>query len=278
MAPSTYYAHQQCQRNPGLRSSRVKRDEALCEQVLRIWHENYCVYGARKLWHQLLIEGHIVARCTVERLMKRLVIAGIRRGKRIKTTLAANEPIVAGDKVQRVFNTSAPNQIWVADFTYVSTWQGFAYVAFVIDVYARRIVGGKVSNHMKAQFVLDALEQAIYQRRTNRQELIHHSDKGSQYTSISYTERLKLAGIAPSTGKTGCAYDNALAESINGLYKTELTKRQSWKTQTELELATLKWVHWYNEKRILSSIGNMPPARAEELYYDHLSQEAKMAA
>lgn len=173
---------------------------------------------------------------------------------------------MAEDKVQREFNTPAPDLLWVTDFTYISTWQGFAYVAFVIDVYPRRIVGWKVSSHMKAQFVLDALEQAIYQRRPNRQTLIHHSDKGSQGTPISYTQQPKEAGIAPSTGKTGCAYDNALAETINGLYTTELTKRQSWKNQTEHELATLEWVHWYNEKRILSSIGYMPPGRADQLY------------
>jgi len=278
MAPSTYYAHQQCKKHPQLRSSRIKRDEALCEQIVRVWNTNYQVYGVRKVWHQLLSEGFAVARCTVARLMKHLSITGIRRGKRVKTTIAGVEPVTFTDKVQREFNTAAPNLVWVADFTYVSTWQGFAYVAFVIDVYARRIVGWKVSSHMKAQFVQDALEQALHQRRPKKQELIHHSDKGSQYTAISYTQRLKEAGIEPSVGKTGCAYDNALAETINGLYKTELTKRRCWKTRAELELATLEWVHWYNQKRILSSIGNMSPARAEELYYDQMDQAIKMAA
>lgn len=276
MAPSTYYAHQQCQRHPELRSPRVRRDEQLCGHIQRIWHDNYGVYGARKVWHALLLEGLTVARCTIERLMKHLGIEGIRRGKVIKTTLAANEPLAVEDKVKRQFRAAAPNEVWVADFTYVSTWQGFAYVAFVIDLFARRIVGWKVSSHMKAQFVLDALEQALYQRRPK--ELIHHSDRGSQYTAISYTQRLKQAGIEPSVGKTGSAYDNALAETINGLYKTELTKRKSWKSIQTLELATLEWVHWFNHKRLLSSIGNIPPARAELLYYDHLNQGAKIAA
>lgn len=278
MAPSSYYAHQQCQRHPELHSQRIKRDEVLCEDIQRIWHDNYGVYGARKVWHGLLPEGLTVARCTIERLMKRLGIEGVRRGKVIKTTVPGNEALVVEDKVKRQFRALAPNQVWVADFTYVSTWQGFAYVAFVIDLFARRIVGWKVSSHMKAQFVLDALEQALYQRRPNKQELIHHSDRGSQYTAISYTQRLKQAGIAPSVGKTGSAYDNALAETINGLYKSELTKRQSWQSRAQLEVATLEWVHWFNHKRLLSSIGNMPPATAELLYYDHLNQDAKMAA
>ena len=278
MAPSIYYAHAAIKRNPALRSNRAKADEVLCEHIARIWRENYQVYGVRKVWHQLLLDGVTVARCTVSRLMKQLGIEGIRRGKRIKTTLADNEPFVVEDKVKRQFNASAPNQVWVADFTYVSTWQGFAYVAFVIDIFARRIVGWRVSNHMRAQFVLDALEQALYQRRPSKKELIHHSDKGSQYTCISYTQRLIQAGIEPSVGKTGSAYDNALAETINGLYKTELIKQKSWKNRQELELATLKWVHWFNHQRIFSSIGNMPPARAEQLYYDKSHQVVKRAA
>lgn len=278
MAASTYYAYQRCQKHPQLRSPRVKRDEALCEQISRAWDKNYQVYGVKKVWHQLLNEGVTVARCTISRLMKRLGIAGIRRGKRIKTIMPNQELLAVEDKVKRVFNTSAPNLVWVADFTYVPTWQGFAYVAYVIDVFARRILGWKLSHHMKAQFVKDALEQALYQRRPNKQELIHHSDKGAQYTAIScYTQRLKEAGIEPSVGKTGCAYDNALAETINGLYKTEITKRKRWETHTELELATLEWVHWYNQKRLLSSIGNISPVKAEQLYYDQITSDAKNA-
>lgn len=278
MAPSTYYAHAATKRNPDLRSSRLKRDGMLCEHIMRIWYENYQVYGVRKVWHSLLGEGIKVARCTIARLMKQLGLEGIRRGKKVKTTFANHESLAVQDKVKRQFNASAPNQVWVADFTYVSTWQGFAYVAFVMDLFARRIVGWRISTHMRAEFVLDALEQALYQRRPSKNRLIHHSDKGSQYTSINYTQRLIDAGIEPSVGKTGSAYDNALAETINGLYKSELTKRQSWKSINQLELATLEWVHWFNQKRILSSIGYMPPAKAEDLYYDQLCHVDKIAA
>jgi len=278
MAPSTYYAHAAIKHNLDLRSNRSKQDEQLCEHIMRIWHDNYCVYGVRKVWHSLVNEGVKVARCTVERLMKCLGLEGIRRGKRVKTTLAANAILAIGDKVKREFSASKPNAVWVADFTYVSTWQGFAYVAFIVDLYARRIVGWRVSNHMRAQFVLDALEQALCQRRPLDNGLTHHSDRGSQYTSISYTQRLIDAGIEPSVGKTGSAYDNALAESINGLYKTELTERQGWKSIAQLELATLEWVHWFNHQRILSSIGYLCPAKAEKLYYDQFHQGAKRAA
>ena len=278
MAPSTYYAHAALKRNPDLRSNRTKADNMLCEHIARIWYENYCVYGVRKVWHSLLNEQIKVARCTVERLMSRLCLEGVSRGKHVRTTFAASTPLAIGDKVKRAFSASKPNAVWVADFTYVSTWQGFAYVAFVIDLFARRIVGWKVSKHMRAQFVLDALEQALYQRRPKNTELIHHSDKGSQYTCISYTQRLIDAGIEPSVGKTGSAYDNALAETVNGLYKTELTKRKSWETLNQLEFATLEWVHWFNHQRILSSIGYIPPAKAEEIYYDQLCHEDKIAA
>ncbi len=234
--------------------------------IRRVWQANMQVYGARKIWYQLQREGVTVARCTVERLMRQLGLQGARRGKIIRTTVVRQNATCPRDLVNRMFHANRPNQLWVSDFTYVSTWQGWLYVAFVIDVFARRIVGWRVSSTMSTDFVLDALEQALYDRRP-ADTLIHHSDRGSQYVSIRYTERLAQAGIEPSVGSRGDSYDNALAETINGLYKAELIHRRApWKTRAAVELATLEWVAWYNHQRLLGSIGYIPPAQAEENY------------
>jgi transposase InsO family protein len=274
IAPSTYWLHAQRKAQPELRPERAKRDEVLVGEVERVWQENLQVYGVRKVWRQLRREGFEVARCTVGRLMRRSGLRGVVRGKKVRTTmpdLAAPRP---SDKVQRVFYAERPNQLWVSDFTYVSTWQGFVYVAFVIDVFARRIVGWRVSSTMRTDFVLDALEQALYERKPGDDGgLIHHSDRGSQYVSIRYTERLAEAGIEPSVGSAGDAYDNALAETINGLYKAEVIhKRAPWKTKESVELATLEWVAWFNHHRLLEPIGNIPPAEAEANYYHQLAE------
>jgi len=242
-------------------------------QIQRVWHANFQVYGAGKVWRQLNREAVPVARCTVERLMKRLGLEGARRGKVVKTTVADKALPCPLDRVNRQFKAERPNQLWVADFTYVSTWQGWLYVAFVIDVFARRIVGWRVSTSMHTDFVLDALEQALYARQPELGSLIHHSDRGSQYVSIRYTERLGEAGVEPSVGSRGDSYDNALAETINGLYKTELIhKRGPWKNRESVELATLEWVSWFNHHRLLEPIGYIPPAEAEAQYYRQLAK------
>ncbi len=248
--------------------------------VQRVWHANWQVYGADKVWRQMNREGIAVARCTVERLMRQLGLQGARRGKKVRTTVSDAKAPCALDRVNRVFKADRPNQLWVSDFTYVSTWQGWLYVAFVIDVYARRIVGWRVSRSMHTDFVLDALEQALYDRQPERAEsLVHHSDRGSQYVSIRYTERLAEAGIEPSVGSRGDSYDNALAETINGLYKTELIHRRApWKTRESVELATLEWVHWFNHIRLLEPIGYVPPAEAEANYWRQLASEATPVA
>lgn len=241
-------------------------------EIQRVWHANFQVYGADKVWRQLNREALPVARCTVERLMKRLGLEGARRGKVIKTTVPNKALPCPLDRVNRQFRADRPNQLWVADFTYVSTWQGWLYVAFVIDVFARRIVGWRVSTSMHTDFVLDALEQALYARQPELGSLIHHSDRGSQYVSIRYTERLGEAGVEPSVGSRGDSYDNALAETINGLYKTELIhKRGPWKNRESVELATLEWVSWFNHQRLLEPIGYIPPAEAEAQYYRQLA-------
>ena len=243
-------------------------------EIRRVWHANFQVYGADKVWRQLKREGMQVARCTVERLMKQLGLEGVRRGKVVKTTVPDKALPCPLDRVNRQFRADRPNQLWVSDFTYVSTWQGWLYVAFVIDVFARLIVGWRVSSSMHTDFVLDALEQALYARQPELGSLIHHSDRGSQYVSIRYTERLALAGIEPSVGSKGDSYDNALAETINGLYKTELIhKRGPWKTKEAVELATLEWVHWFNHHRLLKPIGYIPPAEAEAQYYRQLANK-----
>lgn len=238
------------------------------------------VYGADKVWHQMNREGIAVARCTVERLMRRLGLRGVRRGKVVRTTIGnANAPCPL-DRVKRQFKADRPNQLWVSDFTYVSTWQSWQYVAFVIDVYARRIVGWRQSSSMRTDFVLDALEQALYDRRPQRDDaLIHHSDRGSQYLSIRYSERLAEAGIEPSVGSKGDSYGNALAETINGLYKAELIRRRApWKTNESLELPTLECVSWFNHHRLLEPIGYIPPAEAEENYYRQSASQAAVHA
>ena len=241
-----------------------------------MWHANWQVYGADKVWLQMNREGIRVARCTVERLMQRLGIQGVRRGKVIRTTISHAKAPCPLDWVNRVFKAERPNQLWVSDFTYVSTWQGWLYVAFVIDVYARRIVGWRVSRSMQTDFVLDPLGQALYERQPDATAPGHHSDRGSPDASIRYTERLAEAGIQPSVGSRGDSYDNALAETINGLYKAELIHRQGpWKTRESVELATLQWVHWFNHIRLLEPIGYIPPAEAEANYFRQLAEKTE---
>jgi transposase InsO family protein len=271
IAPSGYRRHAAEQRNPALRCARAQRDEALMPDIRRVWDANLQVYGAYKVWRQMRREGKVVARCTVERLMRCLGLQGVRRGKRIRTTVANPAVPCPLDRVHRQFKAERPNQLWVSDFTYVSTWQGWLYVAFVIDVFARRIVGWRVSSSMHTDFVLDALEQALYARRLEPDgSLIHHSDRGSQYVSIRYTERLAEAGIEPSVGSKGDSYDNALAETVNGLYKAELIHRRApWKTKAAVELATLEWVAWFNHHRLHGYLGYIPPAEAEANYYSN---------
>jgi putative transposase len=280
IAPSGYRRHAARQRNPALRSARAKRDDVLAPQIERVWQANMQVYGADKVWHQMNREGSIVARCTVERLMKHLGLQGVRRGKVVRTTIPDKSVACPLDRVNRQFKAERPNQLWVSDFTYVSTWQGWLYVAFVIDVFARRIVGWRVSSAMRTDFVLDALEQALFDRQPERADaLIHHSDRGSQYVSIRYTERLAETGLEPSVGSRGDSYDNALAETINGLYKAELIHRRApWKTKEAVELATLEWVAWFNHYRLLEPIGYIPPAEAEANYYRQLAEGATSVA
>ncbi|HBB7012184.1 TPA: IS3 family transposase, partial [Escherichia coli] len=248
IAPSTYYHCQQQRHHPDKRSARAQRDDWLKKEIQRVYDENHQVYGVRKVWRQLLREGIRVARCTVARLMAVMGLTGVLRGKKVRTTVS-RKAVATGDRVNRQFVAERPDQLWVADFTYVSTWQGFVYVAFIIDVFAGYIVGWRVSSSMETTFVLDALEQALWARRPSG--TIHHSDKGSQYVSLAYTQRLKEAGLLASTGSTGDSYDNAMAESINGLYKAEVIHRKRWKNRTEVELATLTWVDWYNNRRLL---------------------------
>ena len=279
IAPSTYYARLAVRADPAKASPRCQRDLDLKPKIQKVWDDNWKVYGVRKAWRQLRREGVDVARCTVARLMASMGLRGIVRGKIIKTTFSDASVPCPRDKVNRQFRSTAPDILWVSDFTYVSTWQGFTYVAFIIDTFANRIVGWKVSKSAKTDFVLDALEQALYARRPDRSgKLTHHSDRGSQYVSIRYTERLAEAGIEPSVGSVGDAYDNALAETINGLYKTEVIRRRSsWKTMEEVEMQTLKWVDWFNHRRLLEPIGNIPPAEAEENYHA-MMDNTKMAA
>ncbi|HAL0954834.1 TPA: IS3 family transposase, partial [Escherichia coli] len=255
IAPSTYYHCQQQRHHPDKRSARAQRDDWLKKEIQRVYDENHKVYGVRKVWRQLLREGIRVARCTVARLMAVMGLAGVLRGKKVRTTIS-RKAVVAGDRVNRQFVAERPDQLWVADFTYVSTWRGFVYVAFIIDVFAGYIVGWRVSSSMETTFVLDALEQALWARRPSG--TVHHSDKGSQYVSLAYTQRLKEAGLLASTGSTGDSYDNAMAESINGLYKAEVIHRKSWKNRAEVELATLTWVDWYNNRRLLERLGHTP--------------------
>ncbi|WP_410053950.1 IS3 family transposase [Escherichia coli] len=270
IAPSTYYHCQQQRHHPDKRCTRAQRDDWLKREIQRVYDENHQVYGVRKVWRQLLREGIRVARCTVARLMAVMGLAGVLRGKKVRTTVS-RKTVATGDRVNRQFVAERPDQLWVADFTYVSTWQGFVYVAFIIDVFAGYIVGWRVSSSMETTFVLDALEQALWARRPSG--TIHHSDKGSQYVSLAYTERLKEAGLLASTGSTGDSYDNAMAESINGLYKAEVIHRKSWKNRAEVELATLTWVDWYNNRRLLERLGHTPPAEAEKAYYASIGND-----
>ncbi|EPX9899133.1 IS3 family transposase [Escherichia coli] len=270
IAPSTYYHCQQQRHHPDKRSARAQRDDWLKKEIQRVYDENHKVYGVRKVWRQLLREGIRVARCTVARLMAVMGLAGVLRGKKVRTTIS-RKAVAAGDRVNRQFVAERPDQLWVADFTYVSTWQGFVYVAFIIDVFAGYIVGWRVSSSMETTFVLDALEQALWARRPSG--TLHHSDKGSQYVSLAYTQRLKEAGLLASTGSTGDSYDNAMAESINGLYKAEVIHRKSWKNRAEVELATLTWVDWYNNRRLLERLGHTPPAEAEKAYYASIGND-----
>jgi putative transposase len=279
IAPSTYHDHVAKRADPEKLSFRAKRDMALKPEIIRVFEDNFAVYGVRKVWRQLKREKFDVARCTVERLMKNMGMQGVIRGKPIRTTFSDKSAACPLDHVNRQFHAPAPNRLWVSDFTYVSTWAGMIYVAFVIDVYARYIVGWRVSRTAHAGFVLDALEQAIHDRRpASEGGLIHHSDRGSQYLSIKYTERLSEAGIEPSVGSVGDSYDNALAETINGLYKAEVIHRRGpWRSFEAVEFATLEWVDWFNNRRLLEPIGNIPPAEAEKNYYaamDNLSMAA----
>ena len=272
IAPSTYFVHKARQHDPAKQSARARRDDDLRAAIRRIWEEHQQVYGPRKVWRQLRRERHRVARCTVERLMRAMGLRGVVRGRAWVVTTrpdaAADRP---ADLVDRRFTATRPNQLWVADFTYVATWRGFVYVAFVIDVFARRIVGWRVSSSLATDFVLDALEQAIYDRRDDVADLVHHSDRGTQYLSMRYTDRLTEAGIAPSVGSRGDSYDNALAESIIGLFKTEVIQRKGpWRYLEAVEFATLTWVDWFNTRRLLEPIGYVPPAEYEARYYDEL--------
>jgi len=272
IAPSTYYEQKARQADPSRLPERARRDSVLCEEIERVWNENRRIYGARKVWRQLQREGIEVARCTVERLMRRLGIAGAVRGRKHRTTIPDEVAARPADLVQRDFTATRPNQLWVADLTYVATWTGFVYVAFIIDVFSRMIVGWRVSRSLRSDLALDALEQALY-ARPDSEHLVHHSDRGVQYLSIRYTERLAEAGIESSVGSVGDAYDNALAETIIGLYKTEVIHQLgSWRNVDHVEFETLNWVKWFNNQRLLEPIGNIPPAEFEDVYYQY--QEA----
>ena len=277
IAPSQYYEAKRREREPERRPARTQRDAQLRPEIQRVYGESGARYGARKTWRQLKLEQWHTARCTVERLMRELGLQGVRRGKRWKTTVPDDVSPKPLDLVDRQFVAQHPNQLWVADFTYVPTWQGMVYVAFILDVYSRRIVGWRVSKNMRADLVLDALEQAIW-ARGGPQGVVHHSDRGSQYLSIRYTERLAEAGFEPSVGSKGDSYDNAMAESVIGLFKTEVVNHQGpWCTFESVEYATLVWVDWYNQKRLHSAIDYQPPAGCEASYYEQ-QNESGMAA
>jgi putative transposase len=268
IAPSTYYEEKHRQVHPERAPERIRRDAALKLEIQRVWEDNFEVYGVRKVWRQLQREGFHVARCTVERLMKSMGLSGAIRGKRVRTTIADQSAPKPFDLVKRDFTAERPNQLWVADFTYVATWLGFVYVAFVIDVFSRTIVGWRASRSMSAELTLDALEQALWARQV-KEGLIHHSDRGSQYLSIRYSERLAEEGVLPSVGSVGSSYDNALAETIIGLFKTEVIRKKGpWKNLETVEFATLAWVDWFNNRRLFEPIGNIPPAELEQVYYN----------
>jgi len=266
IAPSLYYEQKAREQDPRRNPLRIARDAELREAIERVWKENFGVYGARKVWLQLRREGVAVARCTVERLMRAMGLRGVVRGRKTRTTIPADLAERPRDLVQRQFQADGPNRLWVADLTYVVTWRGFVYVAFVTDVFSRKIVGWRVSSSLRSDLALDALEQALHDRK-DVENLVHHSDRGVQYLSIRYTERLAEAGIEASVGSIGDSYDNALAETINGLYKAELIRPNGpWRGIEEVEFATLEWVDWFNNRRLLSSIGDVPPAEFEAMY------------
>ena len=272
IAPAVYYEHKARQQDPERQPPRIRRDQVLRGEIQRVYDANFRVYGARKVWRQLGRESIVAARCTVERLMRSLGLAGAVRGKRCRTTIPDEHAERPLDRVNRQFNATRPNQLWVADFTFVATWSGFVYVAFVIDVFARRIVGWRVARSMHTELVLDALEQALWARKATA-GLVHHSDRGSQYLSIRYTERLAEAGVETSVGSVGDSYDNALAETIIGLYKTEVIHRRGpWRHIDAVEYAMLEWIDWFNHRRLLEPIGNVPPAELESAY--HRQQQA----
>ena len=270
IAPSTYFRHRVQQTDPMQRSARARRDDQLRLEIQRVWDEHQQVYGPRKVWRQLRREQIWVAHCTVRRLMRAMGLVGTGRGRAGTTTPAADSTAPSPpDLVERRFTATRPNQLWVSDFTYVATWGGFVYAAFVIDVFARRIVGWRVSSSLRTDFVLDALEQAIYSRcGEGAAGLVHHSDRGTQYVSMRYTHRLADAAIAPSVGSRGDSYDNALAESVIGLFKAEVIRRKGpWRTLEAVEFATLAWVDWFNHRRLLEPLGYVPPAEYEAEYY-----------
>jgi putative transposase len=274
IAPSVYYEQKAREAKPERIPPRVRRDIAMSEQIQRVYADNFKVYGARKVWLQLGREDIRIARCTVERLMRSLGLQGVRRGKWCRTTIADTAASRPADLVQRVFQATRPNQLWVADFTYVATWNGFVYVAFIIDVFGRRVIGWRVARSMQTELVLDALEQALWSR-SGIEGVVHHSDRGSQYLSIRYSERLIEAGVKPSVGTTGDSYDNALAETIIGLYKTEVIHhRGPWRNIDAVEYATLEWVDWFNNRRLLEPIGNVPPVEFETAYYRQHEESA----
>lgn len=277
IAPSTYYRCKELDRHPEKRSHRTRRYEALAPHVQRVWDENHQVYGARKVWKQLNREMILVGRWTVERLMKQLGLEGVKRGRKVRTTFSNLQDEKPYDLVDRQFIAVRPNQLWVADITYVATWRGIAYVAFVTDVFSRYIVGWRVLQTMQTDLVLDALEQAIWARGKPK-GVIHHSDQGSQYLSIRYSDRLMEAGFKASVGSVGDSYDNAMAESINSLYKAEVIYRdsRSWRNLEEVEIATLKWVDWFNNRRLLEPISDIPPAEFEQMFY-HSPESRKVA-
>ena len=288
IAPSTYHAHVARRADPDRLPARARSDAALMAEIRRVFEANFGVYGVRKVWRQLAREGVEVARCTVARLMRRMGLQGVVRGRRVRTTIPDPAAACPLDHVNRQFRAPRPNALWVSDFTYVATsalrgakspGSGFVYVAFVIDAYARRIVGWRVSRTAHASFVLDALEQALHQRRPVRNDgLVHHSDRGSQYLALRYTDRLAEAGVQPSVGSVGDSYDNALAETINGLFKAEVIHRRGpWRSMEAVEFATLEWVDWFNNRRLLEPIGNIPPAEAEARYYAQAGEQALAA-
>ncbi len=278
IAPSTYYEHKARQADPSRIPPRVRRDALLRDEIERVWNDNFQVYGARKVWRQLGREGWDVGRCTVERLMRQMGLQGATRGRSFKvTTIVDWTESRPADLVERDFSAQRPNQLWLADLTYVATWTGFVYVAFVIDAFSRMIVGWRAATTLRSDLALDALEQALY-ARPESDWLVHHSDRGVQYLSIRYTERLLEAGIESSVGSVGDSYDNALAETIIGLYKTEVIRhRGPWRNLEHVEFATLEWVDWFNNRRLLAPIGNIPPVEFEQLHYDHQESQAMVA-